>query len=215
MIEKTESNSSSSEDNPVKNYIPLIPGIGKRRLKLAAGLIPAMIILISVPETIAKPGFDAKGWSVLALITCVAVMTSVIRNYRHPGAVRWLSYDTSFLLSGLMLIIQGGQLFDTVKGIQPAHLFFLVGTLAIFKGTMYPETRIQRGFVVDEKMVRFKKGIFGKGFSVQRELITSIDYQHPEIHLRLQNDKKLIASLKGYEQQEETTRILENTLGLT
>lgn len=203
-------------DNNHKSYtetlfIPLKPGLKLRRISMISLLIPGIVLIVAA---VLSPSLTV-GELLLRVFSAAAgmiVMYTSFIEFRQPGTVKWMSIDTMMIYSGLLILVQGTMIFNPYVGIQIAHLFFIVSVLSIFKGVMYPDSRLIRGFLISKDDIKFKLWHFAKTSTVLKTQVEKITLIKNTLNFHL-NDKTIHnVDLSDYEQNENVIKELNDAL---
>ncbi len=149
-------------------FIPSEPDQKRRFGLMISQALPGFMLILSVVGT--QP--DMVGALLLNAFCIIAGSLLVffsVREYKFPGKGKKPGIDSVMVFSGLIIIAQGAQVFDAPKGFQPAHLYFLAGAIFIFKGVMFPESKIKRGFIISENSIEFRDSLFKSSIKLSRE----------------------------------------------
>ncbi len=156
-------------------YIPLVPNKRRRFGLMLANVFPAVAI-ISTAFSSPMDNTSQILVKVFSILTGVLVIYSSVKSYQKPGPNKLFGADTGFMFTGFMMIAQGGNMFNALKGFQPAHLYFLAGFILIVKGFLFPDSRIKRGFIIHENEVKFKKSLLLSSNTVPANSVIDVQY---------------------------------------
>lgn len=127
-----------------------------------------------------------------------------IKDFQKPGSSRWLGADMTMVFTGFLILAIGSRAFDPMRGFQPAHLYFLTAFLMIFKGVMFPDAKIKRGFLVGKEDIVFRKRAFGQSVVIAAPYLNDIRIVESSISFVPLSGAPLNIDLTGYEMLEET-----------
>ena len=199
------------ENTDSEIFIPMLPDKKKRFGMMLATAIPGLVLFMSAisssHETVLLSGI--KFFSCLAAIIVVIVS---VKEFIKPGSASFMGADTITVFTGFLIIALGANMYDAMKGFQPAHGYFLAGFIAIFKGVMVPEKKIKRGFTVSQNEITFKSSLFGKPTKLPIQGLSKIEYAENKIHFfyadKSQQSVKILGSSNGGQMVEALRRFL-------
>lgn len=170
---------------------------------MLGGVVPGVVLILAAFSV--EP--QSSGGYFLRYFNFLSGIFIVIYNYleyRKPGVLKQkIGADMALVLSGLLVIAQGASSFDPAKGFQPAHLLFLAGSFSIFKGVMFPEAKIRRGFVITGEKVFFRTSLFSKTISINTSDLNSITREKDVITFSDTGNNQTKIDLSGYQNAEE------------
>ncbi len=169
------------ENTSSEVFIPMLPDKKKRFGMMLATAIPGVVLFMSALSS----SNDTVLLSGIKFFSCIAgllVVIASVREFVKPGSVTIMGVDTITVFTGFLIIALGANMYDAMKGFQPAHGYFLAGFITIFKGVMVPERKIRRGFTVMENEISFKKTLFGSPTLIPISGLTKIEYSDNKIH---------------------------------
>ncbi|MDQ3050229.1 MAG: hypothetical protein M3Q95_05030 [Bacteroidota bacterium] len=151
----------TNNDIDTEVFIPLTPGKKQRVGMLISNSLPGFLLVLAVigndPGTVGALLFNA-----FCFISGILVVFFSIQQFRLHWKGNPSRADMVTVLTGLLLIAQGALIFDAAKEFQPAHLYFIASAMLIFKGVMFPEAKIRRGFIISSDKIAYTSGPFRK-----------------------------------------------------
>ena len=149
----------SENSTQTETFIPVFPDKTRRRGIMISQALPGFVLALSVlgthPVKVGEYLLNA-----FCFVSGILVIFFSVREFIFPGKGKKPGTDMVTVFTGLLVIAQGAQVFDALKDFQPAHLYFLAGTIFIFKGVMLPESKIKRGFTISDIEVTYHKSLF-------------------------------------------------------
>ncbi len=177
-------------------FIPLLPDKKKRFGMMLATAIPGLVLFMSALSS-SNETVLLSGIKFFSCIAAFLVIIASVREFLKPGSVTIMGIDTITVFTGFLIIALGANMYNALKGFQPAHGYFLAGFITIFKGVMVPEKKIKRGFTVTEKEIRFNKSLFSKIVKLPISGLTKIEYSENEIHFYYADNSRQSVSVSG------------------
>jgi hypothetical protein len=190
-------------------FIPLVPGINRRRGLMISTLVPGALLILSS----LSPGGSTIGSVLLKIFNITAgglVVFASVREFRKPGSMKWFGADMIMVLTGFLIIAQATSAFKLEKGFQPAHLLFVAAAITIFKGVMVPESKINRGCKINGSSIELKVS-FLKTIKFDLSELKQLELIDNKLLFQMQNDTTLHANLNQYANAKEIYDAL-NTL---
>ena len=184
-------------------HVPLQPGKTKRKGLFISSALPGILLIVSALEM----NTDTIGELLLKIFSILSggmVVFISVRAYRNPGSARWLGADMTMVFTGFLILAIGSRAYDAFRGFQPAHLYFLTAFLMIFKGVMFPDAKIRRGFLVGSKDILFSKRAFGQPLVIPEVNTVHINVNQENISFVSASGETINIDLKGYEHLDET-----------
>ena len=184
-------------------HVPLQPGKSKRLGIFISGALPGVLLILSAIEM----QTDTMGELLLKLFSILSggmVVFISFRAYQKPGSARWLGADMTMVFTGFLILTIGSRSFDAISGFQPAHLYFLTAFMMIFKGVMFPDAKIKRGFLIGKNDILFKKRAFGKSIVIPESHFQDIRANKEILSFMPPSGEPLNIDLTGYEHLVET-----------
>lgn len=188
-------------------HVPLQPGKTKRKGLFISGSLPGLFLMLSAV------GMNTNTVGELLLkIFCILSGGMVVfisfKAYQKPGSTRFLGADMTMVFTGFLILAIGSRAYDISKEFQPAHLYFLTAFLMIFKGVMFPDAKIKRGFLVGSKDVLFKKRAFGQSVVIPETCLAKITVNKEDLTFASPSGEQMNIDLTGYENLNETCAAL-------
>ena len=178
-----------------KVYIQMLPGKRMRFGIMMSTLIPGLVLILSVVSSINKN--EGILWlKILSALAGILVIFASVREYKKPGASKFMGADTTTVFTGFLILAQGSNMFNALKGFQPAHGYFLAGFFVIFKGVMFPEKKMQRGFIVSEDEIKFRASFLRLIKKIPVADLKSIDFANGIINFKYNNSETLQVPVK-------------------
>lgn len=192
-------------------YIPIIPSNSRQMGNMIARALPGFALIVSVigtnPATVGAVLLNA-----FCLISGLLVIGLSIFSYIRPYKIKSPEPDMVAVLTGLLLITQGTQLFDAIKDFQPAHLYFAAAALFIFKGVMFPGSKIKKGFLISDETVKYSSSPFRKSIVYSSKNLQDISLSGNTIVFRYLTGKIKKVILRGVVNSNEILDSLKNRL---
>ena len=192
-------------------FIPVIPDRRTQFGKMVSGAAPGFILAISVigsdPATV--------GAFILNLITFIfgaLVIFFAIREFKSPGKATQPGSDMVSVFTGLLLITQGAQMFDALKGFQPAHMYFVAAALFIFKGVMFPESKIKKGYLISGEFISYSISPFKSTIKLPRQHLNDIYKSEKVINFGYAEGVIKTVKMKGVSNLDEMVVALKQEL---
>lgn len=175
-------------------FIHMLPGKRMRFGMMMSTLIPGLILILSVVSSINKN--EGILWlKIFSALAGVLVIFASVREFKKPGSSKFMGADTTTVFTGFLILAQGSNMFNALKGFQPAHGYFLAGFFVIFKGVMVPEKKLQRGFIVTEDEIKFRAS-FVRLKRIPIADLKSIDFANGIINFEYSNSETLHVPVK-------------------
>lgn len=183
-------------------FIPLLPGKGRRRGMMLSTAMPGAILILSTLSHSAETvgGLLLK---IFSIGSGLAVVILSVMEFRKPGSNRWMGVDMISVLTGFLIIAQGAAAYHPQKDFQPAHLLFLAGFFYIFKGYMFPEAKLKKGFTVNDNEIIFKRSFMSAEKKISRINFKGISMEGNDIIFQMNESENIRISLKGAANQQE------------
>ncbi len=192
-------------------FIPVKAGKKQRIAQLFSNGIPGLLLVISVignkPETVGALVLNA-----FCFLSGILVCFFSVRQYKNHGQPNVSRADMVTVFTGLLLIAQGSLIFDAIKGFQPAHMYFIAAAIMIFKGVMFSESKIRRGFIITPGEVTYASGPFRKKVKLSSSYLSDIAASGTKIIFRYNDDKTTQVKVPGSEGTIELAEALKHEL---
>jgi hypothetical protein len=201
----------SDNNTETEIFIPVFPDKSRRFGMMVSQAMPGFVLAISVAGTdMATVGNFLL--NAFCLVSGVLVIFFAVREYKFPGNGRKPGTDMVTVFTGLLVIAQGSQIFDALKGFQPAHLYFSAGALFIFKGVMLPESKIRRGFIISHDTVVYKRSLFRSSVKISGMDLADIYLTGNTVNFLYKSGDIKMVSLKGEINPDEMVVLLKKNL---
>jgi hypothetical protein len=179
-------------------YVPLKPNKRKRFGLMVQSVTPAILLILTAVSANSET-VGGMLLRVLTLATGFVIIYGSVKDYKSPGSGKWMGLDTSMMFSGMLLIAQGAWMYKPEKGFQPAHMLFIGASVLIFKGVMFPESKVKAGFEINEKTFSFKRLLFSRTVEIPMNEINSFKLTGDKMDVVLHSGKHLTLNLNGFE----------------
>lgn len=179
-------------------YLPLKPNRRRRFGLMVQAVTPAILLIL----TSLSANSETVGGMLLRIITAatgIVIIYGSVKDYKSPGSGNWMGLDTSMMFSGMLLIAQGAWMYKPEKGFQPAHLLFIGALVMIFKGVMFPESKVKTGFEIDQRKVVYKRSLFNRKIEIPLNEINSFKITDDKMSVALHSGQNILLNLKGFE----------------
>ena len=179
-------------------YLPLKPNKRRRFGLMIQSVTPAVLLIL----TAVSANSETVGGMLLRVLTAatgVIIIYGSVKDYKNPGSGKWMGLDTSMMFSGMLLIAQGAWMYKPEKGFQPAHMLFIGASIMIFKGVMFPESKVKTGFEINEQTLSFKRFLFSRTIEIPMNEINSFKLTGDKMSVILHSGKELALNLNGFE----------------
>lgn len=196
-------------DNEV--FIPVKAGKKQRFAMLISNGMPGLLLVLSVigndPETVGALVLNA-----FCFLSGILVFFFSVRQYKKYGQSNPSRTDMVTVFTGLLLIAQGSLIFDAIKGFQPAHLYFIAAAMLIFKGVMFPESKIRRGFIITPGEITYASGPFRKKVKLSSSNLSDIVASGNKIIFHYTGEKTSQVKIWGSDVNNELANSLKQEL---
>jgi hypothetical protein len=195
-------------------FIPVTPSKKTRFGAMVSYAIPGFVLMLSV--TSANPlillDYLLNGFCFTAGFLVVFFS---IREFMYPGKGKKPGFDTVAVFTGLLVIAQGAQIFNALKGFQPAHLYFIAGFIFIFKGVMLPESKIKRGYIISEHQIIYKRSLIRPTVKLARKNISDIYRKDNTINFSYNDGTTRVINMQGKTGLDEIVSSLQKEVVAT
>jgi len=192
-------------------FIPIIPTKTRRFGIMILQALPGFALMLSVigtnPATVGAVLLNA-----FCLISGLVVTGLSIFSYIRPNRIKSPEPDMIAVLTGLLLITQGTQLFDALKDFQRAHLYFIAAALFIFIGVMFPGSKIKKGFLISDERVKYSSSPFRKSIVFPIKSLKDISLSGSTIVFSYSTGEIKKVILQGVENSKELLDSLKSRL---
>lgn len=169
-----------------------------RLIKLISEVFPGLLLVLSVagshPEIIGTLLLN-----VFCIIAGTVVIIFAIRAFLKKASVNKSRTDMVNVMAGLLLIAQGSLVYNAYRDFQPSHFYFIAAFVLIFKGVMFPESKIKRGFTISDEEIIYTSSPYKAPVKIVKENLETISLEGNRMYFRYLNGTVKIVKLWGVE----------------